>query len=140
MIKVIVDQVGVDVETSQAVVLLRDPKSNRILPIWVGPLEATAIAMQLEQISPTRPMTHDLMVKFLEELGCTVQRILIDDLKDHTFYAQITCAMDGESREFDSRPSDAIALALRTEAPIYVSEQLLASATVEDVEGGKTLH
>lgn len=110
----------------QFFVLLQDNRGRRV-PIWIGKYEAMSISMALEGDVPDRPMTHDLLKNAIERLGGTVERIIVDDLWQSTFYAKITVVRNGESLEIDSRPSDAIALALRTRSPIYVAEAVFES-------------
>jgi bifunctional DNase/RNase len=122
----------VDPITNAPIVLLRDQGGNRVLPIWVGVFEANAIALQVENITPPRPMTHDLLRQIIFDLKGEVERITITDLKESTFYAVIHLRVSGDLVLVDSRPSDAIALALRVKAPIYVEETVLEQAkTVE---------
>ncbi len=122
----------VDPITNAPIVLLRDEAGNRVLPIWVGVFEANAIALQVENIAPPRPMTHDLLRQIILDLKGEVERITITDLRDSTFYAVIHLRVDGDLVLVDSRPSDAIALALRVKAPIFVEENVLEQAkTVE---------
>lgn len=122
----------VDPVTNMPIVVLRDVKGERILPIWVGIFEANAIALQIENVTTPRPMTHDLLRNVIHDLKGTVERIVVSDLKDNTFYAIIYLRVGGEIVAVDSRPSDAIALALRARAPIFVEESVIESArTVE---------
>jgi bifunctional DNase/RNase len=124
--------VGVRVElpTNQPIVLLREREGERYLPIWIGPMEATAIALALQGIVTARPMTHDLMKNVLEEIGVQVERIVITELKEGTFYATIQLAMNGSKHEVSSRPSDAIALAVRVNVPIFANEEVLTEASI----------
>jgi bifunctional DNase/RNase len=122
----------VDPITNAPIVLLRDEAGSRVLPIWVGVFEANAIALQVENITPPRPMTHDLLRQIIMDLKGEVERITITDLKDSTFYALIHLRVAGELVLVDSRPSDAIALALRVKAPIYVEEAVLEQAKAEE--------
>jgi bifunctional DNase/RNase len=110
-------------------VLLKDEKSNKILPIWVGYFEAQAILFGLENIQTPRPLTHDLLKSVISSLGATLESIIIDALADNVFYAKVCLNIDSKSIKIDSRPSDAIALALKMQAPIFVSEPVLSSAT-----------
>ena len=123
----------IDPVTQMPIVLLRDPKSEAVLPIWVGLAEANAIALQIEKISTPRPMTHDLIRSVLGSLDATVERIVITELKDNTFYALIHLVHDGKSLTIDSRPSDAIAIALRASAPIFVEEDVITKAKSVDM-------
>jgi bifunctional DNase/RNase len=124
--------VGVRVElpTNQPIVLLREREGERFLPIWIGAVEATAIAFALQGIVTQRPMTHDLMKNILEETGVRMERVTITELKEGTFYALITFSRDGASYEVSSRPSDAIALAVRTAVPIFAAEDVLNEASI----------
>ena len=110
------------------IVVLHDPETDRILPIWIGVFEANAIALKIENITTPRPMTHDLMTNLLARLEIAVERITINDIRNNTFYAVIRCHHGQEDLCIDSRPSDAIALALRTNAPIYVEEDVVRRA------------
>ncbi|MFQ6083579.1 MAG: bifunctional nuclease family protein [Candidatus Aminicenantia bacterium] len=118
----------VDPISNMPIVILKDVNSNKILPIWIGVFEANAIALQIENISTPRPMTHDLIKNLLSELNITVQKIVVSDIKDNTFYALIYCQRQNEIITLDSRPSDAIALALRVNAPIFVREEVIQKA------------
>ena len=118
-----------DPVSNSPIVVLKDDDERFFLPIWVGIFEANAIALQLENITTPRPMTHDLLRNMISELNARVLRIVINDLRDSTFFAQIRLAIGTErTLEVDARPSDAIALALRTEAPIYVAQSVLDQA------------
>jgi len=118
----------VDPISKMPIVVLEDPISEQILPIWIGIFEANAIALSLEGIPTPRPMTHDLMKNFLDELNIKVEKIVVNDVRDNTFYAIIYLAQNDIHYQVDSRPSDAIALALRVQAPIYVSDEVLRKA------------
>lgn len=108
--------------------LLKESYGNRRLPIIIGSFEAQSIALELEGIKPPRPLTHDLLKQTIDNLGGTVIEVIIDELKENTFYAKIVLEVSSLTNEIDSRPSDAIALAVRTESPIYVSEEVMKSA------------
>lgn len=125
--------VGVRVElpSNQPIVLLKEATGERYLPIWIGAVEATAIAFALQGIETPRPMTHDLMRDLLRETGVEVERIVINDLVDQTFYALIRLQASGGTTEVSSRPSDAIALAVRIAAPIFADESVLDQAGIE---------
>ncbi len=125
--------VGVRVElpSNQPIVLLKETDGDRYLPIWIGAVEATAIAFALQGIQTPRPMTHDLMRDLLRDAGVAVERIVINELVDQTFFALIRMASNGETKEVSSRPSDAIALAVRINAPIYAAEDVLDQAGIE---------
>ncbi len=128
-----VELVGVRVElpANQPIVLLKEKTGTRYLPIWIGAVEATAIAFALQGIQTPRPMTHDLMRDILGETQVSVERILISELVDQTFFALIRMSLDGKAAEVSSRPSDAIALAVRIGAPIFAAEEVLDQAGIE---------
>ena len=127
----------VDPISNMPIVILRDKEGSRTLPIWVGMFEANAIALQIENISTPRPMTHDLLRNVIHDLKASVQKVVVCDLQDSTFYALIYVTLNGEVVAIDSRPSDAIALALRTRAPIYVEETVIDNAKTVDVTADK---
>jgi bifunctional DNase/RNase len=122
----------VDPITNTPIVILRDKEGDRVLPIWVGIFEANAIALQVENVSTPRPMTHDLLRNVIHDLKATVDKIVVSDLQENTFYALIHLTMNGETIAIDARPSDAIALALRTRAPIFVEDSVIDSARTAD--------
>lgn len=124
--------VGVRVElpTNQPIVLLRERTGERFLPIWIGPVEATAIAFALQGIVTQRPLTHDLMKSILEETGVSVDRIVITELKDTTFYATLELTREGTQYQVSSRPSDAIALAVRMSVPLFAAPDVLNEAGI----------
>ncbi|HXE71173.1 MAG TPA: bifunctional nuclease family protein [Candidatus Nitrosotenuis sp.] len=130
-----VDKLGIDLLTHDPVVILKDLEGRRHLPILIGPFEATAIALALEGTQVPRPLSHDLMKSIIESLHARVERIVIHDIRENTFYAKVVLVSDGETLEIDARPSDSIALALRTGSPIYVSEQIILAETQEDAKG-----
>jgi bifunctional DNase/RNase len=130
LVAVRVDRVTLDTSTNRYVVILRDDIHGRWLPIVVGGTEAQAIALQLERISPPRPLTHDLMKSLLDCIKATITRIVVNDLRENTYYAAITLKTNGTVREIDARPSDAIALALRMQAPIFVEENVMKRAAI----------
>jgi uncharacterized protein len=117
-----------DPVTNMPIVVLKDLNGNAILPIWVGIYEANAIALEIEKVSTPRPMTHDLIKTLLLGLGTGIRKVVVSELKDDTFYAVIWLDKDGELISVDSRPSDALALALRLDCPIYVDESVLKSS------------
>ncbi len=119
--------------TSMPIVLLRDAESQRVLPIWVGPVEASAIALQVENVAPPRPMTHDLMRNLLTDLGVTLERVIISDLRDNTFYAFLELRRGTEMVLVDARPSDALALSIRTRARVFVEGRVLDQAKSVDI-------
>jgi bifunctional DNase/RNase len=124
-----------DPVSNSPIVVLKDEQEKFFLPIWVGIFEANAIALQLEKVSTPRPMTHDLLRNFISELDAQVARVVINDLRDSTFFAQIRVVTSGRTLEIDARPSDAIALALRVEAPIFVAQSVLDQAQTISPEG-----
>ena len=131
MIEMSLVGVRVELPSNQPIVLLKESQGERYLPIWIGAVEATAIAFALQGIETPRPMTHDLMRDLLGEIGVTVERIVISDLVDQTFYATIRIVTGGDTKEVSSRPSDAIALAVRLGTPIYAGEDVLEQAGIE---------
>ncbi len=128
MIRVTVDSIRVSLLTQQRMVMLREADSRRLLPIWIGAFEAEAIATALQGHEPPRPMTHDLLKNVIAELGGTVQYIAITQLRDNTYYARIVVEVRGMRREIDARSSDAIALGVRSDVPIYVAEAVFDQA------------
>ncbi len=130
MIEMIVDSVRISVVDYQRVVVLKEKETERYLLIWVGSSEAGSIAMALQGIVPPRPLSHDLMQSLMAELGVTVHQVLINELKDDTFHAQISLESAGTPFQLDSRPSDAIALALRAKAPIFAAPAVLDKAGI----------
>jgi len=118
-----------DPVTNMPIVILRDVSGNSVLPIWVGVYEANAIALEIEKVSTPRPMTHDLIKSLLLGLNTAMRKVVVSELKDDTFYAVIWLDRDGETISVDSRPSDALALALRLDCPIYVEETVLKSSS-----------
>jgi len=128
----------VDPDTNMPIVILRDKEGQRVLPIWVGLFEANAIALQIENVSTPRPMTHDLLTNVIADLRATVQKIVVCDLQENTFYALIYLDTRGETVAIDARPSDAIALALRTKAPIFVEEGVIDNAKTVNVGSEKS--
>ena len=124
-----------DPVSNSPIVVLKDDAEKFFLPIWVGIFEANAIALQLEKVSTPRPMTHDLLRNFISELDARVARVVINDLRDSTFFAQIRVITSDRTLEIDARPSDAIALALRVEAPIFVEQAVLDQAQTISPDG-----
>ncbi|HZC30706.1 MAG TPA: bifunctional nuclease family protein [Gaiellaceae bacterium] len=123
--------VSFDLVGKQPIVLLKTADGNKFLPIWIGHPEAAAILMKLQSQAPPRPMTHDLLSDMLEQLGAHISRITVTELRENTFFAQITVTQDGQEIEIDSRPSDAIALAIRAEAPIYAADRVIEESAIE---------
>jgi len=124
----------VDPTTNSPIVLLKELDGEGILPIWVGPYEANSIASEIEKLSPQRPMTHDLLRNVIAQMGGVVKRVVVTELRDNTFYAIIEILSNGQLTLIDSRPSDAIALALRTDCPIFIREEVLEASKHSDDE------
>ncbi len=137
MTEMVIDSIRVNiVNYQQRVVILKVKETNRFLPIWIGSSEADSIALKLQDIPVARPLTHDLLQSVIASLGATVNRIVVSDLTDDTFFAKIVLQVNGTSMEVDSRPSDALALAVRTEAPIFAHDEVIERAAVQmDDEG-----
>ncbi|MCJ7589176.1 MAG: bifunctional nuclease family protein [Candidatus Aminicenantes bacterium] len=133
----------VDPISKMPIVVLEDPSGDRILPIWIGVFEANAIALTIENIPTPRPMTHDLMKNFLNKLEIDLEKIVVTDVRNNTFYALLLCRAKGDLLVIDSRPSDAIALALRMKSPIFVEEDVVEKAQSlkldENLEGSERL-
>ena len=132
LIEMTIKGLMVDPITNTPIVILRDEDGQRVLPIWVGIFEANAIALQIENVTSPRPMTHDLLRNVIEDLKATVDRIVICDLQDNTFYSLVYLSRNGDTLAIDARPSDAIALALRTRAPIFVDDAVIEHAKTID--------
>jgi len=122
----------VDPVTNMPIVILRDSDNQQALPIWVGPVEANAIALQIENVAPPRPMTHDLLRDLVQQLGATLVRVVISDLQESTFYAYLELRRDAGTVFIDARPSDALALSLRMRAPVFVDARVLDRARSTD--------
>jgi bifunctional DNase/RNase len=138
MIEMIIDSIRVSLMNYQRVVILKEKAADRYLPIWIGPAEADAIAVKLQDVTVPRPLTHDLLRSVIDALGATVNSIIVSELKNDTFYAKIILNVDGGQMEVDSRPSDALALAVRVGVPIYAEEIVLDKAGILlDKETGK---
>jgi len=133
-IKVRVGAIMLDPVTNVPVIILKDDDEKHSIPIWIGIVEASAIAVQLEKVPVTRPLTHDLLKNMIGLLGATVDRVDVTDLKNNTFYAIIHVTFNGQHIEVDSRPSDAIALALRTESPIFVHKRVIEKSQKLDTK------
>jgi uncharacterized protein len=123
--------VSFDLVGKQPIVLLKTMEGNRFLPIWIGHSEAAAILMKLQNQPPPRPMTHDLVADILSQLDAQIVQVAVTELRENTFFAQVTIRQDGSEIEIDSRPSDAIALAVRTDAPIYVADEVIDESAIE---------
>jgi bifunctional DNase/RNase len=130
MIEVVVAHLGVDRTTNTPVVMLREKAGDRVIPIWIGPAEASAIAMELQGLKPPRPMTHDLLRQVLLGLGAELSRVVVTAVRDNTYFAELHLRRGGDVIQVDARPSDGIALAVRTHAPIFTSERVLAGSGV----------
>jgi bifunctional DNase/RNase len=137
-IEMMIKGLMVDPITNSPIVILRDKEGQKVLPIWVGIFEANAIALQIENISTPRPMTHDLLRNVIQDLKASVQKVVVCDLQENTFYALIYLDLDGDTVAIDARPSDAIALALRTRAPIFVEDTVLDNAKTVDFTSEKS--
>jgi uncharacterized protein len=133
----------VDPISKMPIIVLEDLHSDRVLPIWIGVFEANAIALTIESVPTPRPMTHDLLKCFLEKLGISIEKIVVNDVRNNTFYALIHCRHEEHPIIIDSRPSDAIALALRMNSPIFVDEEVVHKAHGmkfdENLEGSEKL-
>ena len=127
-----VDKLGIDLLTHDPVVILKDLEAKRFLPILIGPFEATSIALALEGAPVPRPLSHDLMRTLLETLDAHLEQIVIHDIRESTFFAKLIVRTNGELQEIDARPSDGIALALRMQAPIFVSDKIVLEEAVQD--------
>ena len=137
MIEVAIDSIRVSLMTQQRVVILKDLESDRYLPIWIGPCEAESITIELQGVAVARPLTHDLLKTVVVNLGGKVSHIIVNDLRNDTFYARILLSVNGRQMEIDARPSDAIALAVRARVPIYVAEAVMDAASIvpeEDID------
>lgn len=136
MIEMSIEGIRVSLMNYQRVVILKEKDADRYLPIWIGPAEADAITVRLQDVSVARPLTHDLLRDVMEKLGAQVDCVVVNDLAEDTFFARIMLSVNGERLEVDSRPSDAIALAVRVQVPIYAEDSVLEKAGVElDKEG-----
>ncbi|MCS7060775.1 MAG: bifunctional nuclease family protein [Anaerolineae bacterium] len=136
MVEVKIESIRVSLMSQYRVVILKDLSSNRYLPIWIGPYEADAITIHLQEVQVPRPLTHDLIVKIIEELDAQVKHVYVNDLNNDTFYARIVLRVRDRELSIDSRPSDAVAIAVRVECPIYVAEEVMDRAGVVPEEEG----
>jgi bifunctional DNase/RNase len=140
MIEMSIDSIRVSLMNYQRVVILKEKLAKRYLPIWIGPAEADAIAVKLQGVTVPRPLTHDLLNSVIDSLKASIDSIIVSDLKSDTFYAKIILNVNGQQIEIDSRPSDALALAVRTDAPIFAEEAVLDKAGILlDEETGKPI-
>lgn len=134
MIKVEIDSIRVSLMSQDRVVVLKDVASDRYLPIWIGPFEAEAIRVELQGVEVTRPLTHDLLKSIIVQLGGTVEQIVISDLRNDTYFARLEIQINGKRVDVDSRPSDAIALAVRLKVPIFVDDTVMEKAAIHPEE------
>tara|TARA_B100000586_G_C20005921_1_gene382518 strand:- start:289 stop:843 length:555 start_codon:yes stop_codon:yes gene_type:complete len=140
MLEMTIDSIRVSLMNYQRVVILKQKELDRYLPIWIGPAEADAIAVRLQDIEVPRPLTHDLLQVIIDNLGAVITHIMVSDLKDDTFFAKIGLVIEDKTLEIDARPSDAIALAVRAEVPIYAEDSVLETAGIQlDAETGKPI-
>lgn len=140
LIEMSIDSIRVSLMNYQRVVILKEKLAERYLPIWIGPAEADAIAVKLQGVTVPRPLTHDLLSSVIDALGASINSIIVNDLRNDTFYAKIVLNVDGGKMEVDSRPSDALALAVRVGAPIFVEDVVLDKAGILlDKETGKPM-
>ena len=138
MVRVAIDSVRVSLMSQHRIIVLKDVESSRFLPVWIGPFEADAITIELQGVEVARPLTHDLLKSMIETLDAEVERVEITDLRNDTFYAKITLKVDGRILEVDSRPSDAVALAVRARVPVFVAQKVMDQAAItpdEDISG-----
>ena len=140
IVKVSIDSVRVSPVNYQRVIVLKEDLSDRYLPIWIGPAEADSIAVKLQDLEVPRPLTHDLLRNTIDAVGGSVRHVVVNDLQDDTFYAKIVVEVRGETMQIDSRPADAMALAVRAEAAIFVEESVMDKASIKmDKETGKPI-
>lgn len=139
MIEVTIDSIRVSLMSQHRVVILKDAEADRYLPIWIGACEADAITIELQGVEVARPFTHDLLKSVIGQLGAKIKSIIINDLRNEVFYAQVVLDVNGRRLDIDSRPSDALALAVRAKVPIYINESVMDRAAItpeEDMSGG----
>jgi bifunctional DNase/RNase len=134
MVEVEIDSIRVSLMSQQRIVILKELDSERFLPIWIGPYEAEAITLSLNEVEVVRPLTHDLLRNIIGDLGAQVLRVNITELRDDVFYARIILQVDGQEMSIDSRPSDALALAVRVHVPVFVDEEVMEAASTEPEE------
>lgn len=130
MVEVTIDSIRVSLMSQHRLVILKDVDSDRYLTIWIGPCEADAITVTLQEVEVVRPLTHDLMKNLISEMGGTVEHIVINDLRNEVYYARVVVKVGGKRLEVDARPSDALALAVRVHVPVYVNDEVMARAAV----------
>lgn len=131
MIEVNIDSIRVSLMSQHRVVVLKEVDAERYLPIWIGPFEADAITLQLQGVEVARPLTHDLLKGVIEKMGAKISHITVTELKNDTFFARIVMDVNGDSVEIDARPSDAIALAVRAKAPLFVADEVMENASIK---------
>ncbi len=129
-VEVTIDSVKVSLLSNHRVVVLKELEADRYLPIWIGPFEADAIATRLQGVRVLRPLTHDLLKSVIQAMGATLSRVIVNELRDDTFYARLILEQDGQTMELDCRPSDALALAVRVGVPVYVEESVMQKASI----------
>ena len=134
MVQVTIDSIRVSLVSPQRLVILKDLDQERFLPIWIGPFEAEAITIKLQDVDVKRPLTHDLLNQFISELGATVSHVIVNELRNDTYYAHIVIGINDKTMEIDSRPSDAMALAVRADVPIFVAEEVMEKASITPEE------
>ena len=134
MVRVTIDSVRVSLMSQQRIVILKDTESDRYLPIWIGPCEADAITVELQEVEVPRPLTHDLLKSVIDQMDAQVAHITVHELRNDVFYARIVINVNGKQLEIDSRPSDAIALAVRVRTPIFVAETVMDKAAIRPEE------
>ncbi|MGD2162635.1 MAG: bifunctional nuclease family protein [Anaerolineales bacterium] len=134
MVEVEIDSIRVSLMSQQRIVILKELDSERFLPIWIGPYEAEAITLSLNEVEVVRPLTHDLLRNIINDLGAQVLRVNITELRDDVFYARIILQVDGQEMSIDSRPSDALALSVRVHVPVFVDEEVMEAASTEPEE------
>ena len=134
MIEIVVAHLGLDRSTNSPVVVLREKDGTRVLPIWIGPAEASSIAMQMQGVKVQRPLTHDLMKQIIVGLGGVLRRVFITSVKENTYFAELLIDRDDHVFQVDARPSDSIALALRLDSPIFTDAKLLNDSPIETAE------
>ncbi len=136
MVEVKIESIRVSLMSQYRVVILKDLASNRYLPIWIGPYEADAITIHLQEVQVPRPLTHDLIVKLIEELDARVDHVYVSDLSNETFFARLVLKVGDKELSIDSRPSDAVAVAVRADCPIFVADEVMERAGVVPEEEG----
>lgn len=139
MIEVKIDSIRVSLMSQHRVVVLKETDSDRYLPIWIGPFEADAITLQLQGVQVARPLTHDLLKSIIDQMGAKISHILVTELKNDTFFAHIVMDLNGKNIKIDARPSDAIALAVRVNAPLFVADQVMEEAAIVPETGLDTM-